>query len=130
MKRVIFFVILLIALLTLTICEQIFIDKTINKMLAHINYVQATVINNENSLNSENVLNSFYDMRDFWEDNEGTMAFYIDHKNIASVGQALVRLLAALEENDIVMSKTEIYLLHEEMYVLKKISAFNIHNIF
>lgn len=130
MKRVIFFVILLIALLTLTICEQIFIDKTINKMLAHINYVQATVVNNENSLNSENVLNSFYDMRNFWENNEGTMALLIDHKNIASVGQALVRLLAAIEENDMAMSKTEIYLLHEEMYVLKKIYAFNIHNIF
>ena len=130
MKRVIFFVILLIALLTLTICEQIFMDKTINKMLAHINYVQATVVNNENSLNSENVLNSFYDMRNFWENNEGTMALLIDHKNIASVGQALVRLLAAIEENDMAMSKTEIYLLHAEMYVLKKIYAFNIHNIF
>ena len=129
-KKVIFFAVLLVALLTVTICEQIFIDSTINEMLAHINYVEATITQNENYLNSEQLLDSFNKMHNFWESKEGTMAFYIDHKNISSVGQSLVRLQAGLEENDLSLAKTEIYLLHELMYVLKKLFAFNIHNIF
>ena len=130
MKKVIFFAILLIALLGITIGEQLYIDTTTNTMLAHINSMKATIINNEEQLNYDNVLNEFYEMRNYWEDREGTMAFFIDHKNISNVGQCLVRLLASLEENDFRLSKTEIYLLYEVTYVFKKLSTFSIHNIF
>ncbi len=130
MNKVIFFIILLIALLGVTIGEQLYIDKTTNTMLAQIHSMQATIVNNQNQLNSDEVLDAFYDLRDYWESREGTMAFFVDHKNISNVGQCIVRLRAALEENDFTLSKTEIYLMHEVTYVFKKLSTFSIHNIF
>lgn len=130
MNKVIFFIILLMALLGVTIGEQLYIDKTTNTMLAQIHSMQATIVNNQNQLNSDEVLDAFYDLRDYWESREGTMAFFVDHKNISNVGQCIVRLRAALEENDFTLSKTEIYLMHEVTYVFKKLSTFSIHNIF
>ena len=130
MNKVIFFIILLVALLGVTIGEQLYIDKTTNTMLAQIHSMQATIVNNQNQLNSDEVLDAFYDLRDYWESREGTMAFFVDHKNISNVGQCIVRLRAALEENDFTLSKTEIYLMHEVTYVFKKLSTFSIHNIF
>ena len=118
------------ALLGVTIGEQLYIDKTTNTMLAQIHSMQATIVNNQNQLNSDEVLDAFYDLRDYWESREGTMAFFVDHKNISNVGQCIVRLRAALEENDFTLSKTEIYLMHEVTYVFKKLSTFSIHNIF
>ena len=130
MNKLIFFIILLVALLGVTIGEQLYIDKTTNTMLAQIHSMQATIVNNQNQLNSDEVLDAFYDLRDYWESREGTMAFFVDHKNISNVGQCIVRLRAALEENDFTLSKTEIYLMHEVTYVFKKLSTFSIHNIF
>lgn len=130
MKKVILFIFLALLLIGITIGQQVFVDKTINEMLDKIENVQAIIINNENSLDTDEVLNEFYDMRDYWEKHEGTMAFFVDHKNIANVGQGLVRLRASLEENDFTLSKTEIYLLKEVTYVFKKLSSFSVHNVF
>ena len=130
MKKTIIFIFLAITLLGLSIGEQIFIDNTVNTMLRKIESMQTAIIENEDNLNSADVLNHFNDMADFWENNEGTMAFFVDHKNISNVGQGLVRLKASLEENDFVLSKTEIYLLKEVTFVFKKMSTFSLHNVF
>lgn len=129
-KKIITFVLLALTLFGLSIGEQLFIDSTIKEMLGKIDSMQTTIIENEENLASQDVLNKFESMCEFWEAREGTMAFFVDHKNISNVGQGLVRLKASLEENDFLLSKTEIYLLKEVTFVFKKMSAFSLHNVF
>ena len=129
-KKIIIFIFLSIILIGVSIGEQLFIDNTINTMLKHIDSFETTIIENENNLNSQNVLAKFYKIENYWENRESTMAFFVDHKNISNIGQGLVRLIAALEENDYTLSKTEIYLLREVAFVFKKMSTFNVHNVF
>lgn len=121
---------LLAILLFITISTQVFLDNTINNMLRQIDNVQTQILDNENNLNQNFILENFDKMRNYWESNEGKLALCVDHKNISNVGQSLVRLKASLEENDILTAKTEIYLLYELVYVLQKLSTFNIHNVF
>ena len=129
-RKMLIFILLSAVLIGVSIGEQIFIDNTINTMLKHIDSFETTIIENENNLDSQNVLAEFYKMENYWENRESTMAFFVDHKNISNIGQGLVRLIAALEENDYTLSKTEIYLLREVAFVFKKMSTFNIHNVF
>ena len=129
-RKMLIFILLSVILIGVSIGEQIFIDNTINTMLKHIDSFETTIIENENNLDSQNVLAKFYKMENYWENRESTMAFFVDHKNISNIGQGLVRLIAALEENDYTLSKTEIYLLREVAFVFKKMSTFNIHNVF
>jgi len=129
-RKMLIFILLSVVLIGVSIGEQIFIDNTINTMLKHIDSFETTIIENENNLDSQNVLAKFYKMENYWENRESTMAFFVDHKNISNIGQGLVRLIAALEENDYTLSKTEIYLLREVAFVFKKMSTFNIHNVF
>lgn len=98
MKRGIFISIIVIFLIGVCTLEQILVNSTLSELKQKGNNLYAVAQNYEDVNNSE-ILTLSNDLRNFWQERENLLCFFINHKDMQEMGIELTHMISYSQSN-------------------------------
>ena len=125
--KTIIIIALSVLLIFSSICEQIFIEKSLNKISAISNQISVEIEKN-NSLN-ESIIQQIENLNNEWNSTEYTFCYILNHNDLTEIGDAICYALTYAKQNnaDGVEEKINIVKYYAKNYL--KLYSFDIRNI-
>ena len=113
-------------LVVAVLCEQIFIDNTLNALTEKSNQLYA-------SLEEENLTESkalAQEVHKYWKDREGIFSLIEDFRDIEQIGKQSCYIISYLDDEDFELARSECKQFIHLVSNFSKMVKFDLHNIF
>lgn len=101
------FILIVALLIVICVVEDLVVSNSLKQIQSYCYEIEEIIDRNDNLKNMETVLavdNLEYD----WTENEGTMCYMVNHKNIQEIGQEIAKLKLYIASDDIDAFKVSI----------------------
>ena len=101
------FILIVALLIVICVAEDLVVSNSLKQIQSYCYEIEEIIDRNDNLKNMETVLavdNLEYD----WTENEGTMCYMVNHKNIQEIGQEIAKLKLYIASDDIDAFKVSI----------------------
>ncbi|MBR4124435.1 MAG: DUF4363 family protein [Clostridia bacterium] len=99
MKKIISVLVISAMLLTAVILEQVFVQNTLDTLLAKIDTFDAE-IQKVSDINSQTLLNLGKDLDEYWTEKEKILCLSINHNDLNKVGEQIKKIVVYVDQNN------------------------------
>ena len=125
-KRVIIIWLLFALLISGAVCEQIFIQDTVDKIKEKTQTLEQQITV---EYNGEPALKTINEMQKFWEDREKILCLIINYKELKDILMQMHRLEQTMLQNDEENTFIELTVLKYQIHGCSNVIGFNIQNV-
>ena len=99
MKRSIFITIIVCLLTGICTLEQILVSVTLKELEIKSQELYEIVLDQEN-VNTNEVINLTKNLRDYWDQKENLLCFFINHKDMDEMGREITKMISYCKQNE------------------------------
>ena len=99
MKKIISVLVISAMLLTAVILEQVFVQNTLDTLLAKIETFDAE-IQKVSDINSQTLLSLGKDLDEYWTEKEKILCLSINHNDLNKVGEQIKKIVVYVDQNN------------------------------
>ena len=98
MKKIISVLVISAMLLTAVILEQVFVQNTLNTLLAKIETFDAKIAN-VTDIDTQTLINLSTDIDEYWTEKEKILCLSINHNDLNKVGEQIKKIVVYVKQN-------------------------------
>ncbi len=129
MKKLIGVLIIIALLITGGILEEIFINKTTDKLVYHSSNLETLFKDNQENINIPEINEEFSKLKIFWDETEDVLCYITNFEKIRTLDENITKLESAIKYNDFSVASENLALIKNYKEVLHYVIGTNIDNV-
>ena len=129
MKKLIGVLIIIVLLITGGILEEIFINKTTDKLVYYSSNLETLFKDNQENINTPEINEEFSKLKIFWDETEDVLCYITNFEKIRTLDENITKLESAIKYNDFSVASENLALIKNYKEVLHYVLGANIDNV-